>query len=267
MAKLEKQYPPFECVEYDYGHLSRRDYEGPVYVTLKFADSVDLYVYFYFREFLDFHKRKKSPLHRAVERLLTEINGWGSRHFELIERLQAEESLDLFQLFAEYIEFVEEELAEQYETRRYKIEEMKSKNLPFTNEPLNNSEDSMYKKELSPSLIEDDTSEEEEEEEDEESPYDLDRKKFQQLLEQGSNDMYDALKINFFPQMAYFQRRYPNKWKSLNENLEEFLQSFEDQLLDAMLPALDDDEYREFDIKYNSEKANMSDEDEPPTAR
>ena len=124
----------------------------------------------------------------------------------------------------------------------------------------------MYKKELSPSLIEDDTTEEEEEE-DEESPYDLDRKKFQQLLEQGSNDMYDALKINFFPQMAYFQRRYPNKWKSLNENLEEFLQSFEDQLLDAMLPALDDDEYREFDIKYNSEKANMSDEDEPPTAR
>ena len=109
--------------------------------------------------------------------------------------------------------------------------------------------------------------EEEEDETEEESPYDKDRKKFKQLLVKGSNDMYDALKGHFFTEMAYFQRRYPIKWKSFTENLEEVLQSFEDELLDAMLPQLDDDEYREFDLKYNSEQADMSDDDEPPTAR
>ena len=46
-----------------------------------------------------------------------------------------------------------------------------------------------------------------------------------------------------------------------------FFQNFEDELLHEMLPQLDEEEYREFDIKYNSQKADMSDEEEPPTAR
>ena len=53
----------------------------------------------------------------------------------------------------------------------------------------------------------------------------------------------------------------------LTENLEIFFQNFEDEMLHEMLPHLDDSEYREFEIKYNSQKADMSEEEEPPTAR
>lgn len=303
MAKLEKQYPSFECIEYDYGQLSNRDYNGPIYAVLKFADNIDMHVYFYFKDFLDFHKRKKSPLHKAVERLLTEINGWGSRHFLLIERLQTEEGLDLFQLFAEFIEFIEEDLGEQYHSRRHRIEEMRRSNSSSAHERQNKEaeqykgtppiiededfiEDDFIDDDFDEDdfgeddFIEDDTKYEEvkdkdvrdedtgdDDDDDNESPYNNDRKKLQELLEQSSNDMYEALKINFFPQMPYFQRRYPSRWKVLTENLEEILQNFENQLLDALLPRLNDDEFREFDIKYNSQKADMSDEEEPPTAR
>lgn len=293
MAKLEKQYPSFECVEYDYGQLSNRDYSGPIYAVLKFADNVDIHVYFYFKDFLDFHKRKKSPLHKAVERLLTEINGWGSRHFLLIERLQAEESIDLFQLFAEFIEFIEEDLGEQYDSRRHRIEELRRSHSSAAYEQKKEAE--QYKE--TPPIIEDDDFIEDDfieddefiendtkhediknentqyedtgddDDDDNESPYNNDRRKLQELLEQSSNDMYEALKINFFPQMPYFQRRYPSRWKVLTGNIEDILQNFENQLLDALLPRLNDDEFREFDIKYNSQKADMSDEEEPPTAR
>ena len=265
MARLEKQYPPFECIEYDYGSLAHREYEGEIYATLKFTDGVDLHVYFEFKDFLDHHKRKKSPFYRSMEHVLNKMSGWGSRYFELIEELQADDSLDMFQLFADFIEILEDELLDRYEHQRYNIAEAKrdAMALKYAQRDIQSPVEPKKEKEKKPEP----EPEEDDDETEEESPYDKDRKKFEKLLFKGSNEMYDALKVNFFPEMAYFQRRYPSKWKSFTENLEEILQSFEDHMLDAMLPELDEDEYMEFDLKYNSEKADMSDDDEPPTAR
>ncbi len=260
MAKLEKQYPDFECVEYDYGDLDRRKYYGTIHASIKFADGVDIFLRFDFKDFLDFHKRKRTNFYRIMETTYANMGGWGSRYFELIELLQEEDEIDLFELFCEYIELTQGDFAEKYESRRYKIQAAPKRTPPAPSEEQKLQEVTKNKKEIQSIL-------EEEEEEEEESPYDSDRKKFYTQLKQASNDMYDALKINFFPQMEYFQRRYPSRWKTLTDNLEIFLQNFEDEMLHEMLPELDEDEYREFDIKYNSQKADMSDEDEPPTAR
>ncbi len=258
MAKREKQHPDFECIEYDYGNLDHRLYEGNIFATLKFADEVDFIVYFDFKDFLDYHKRKKSPFHRTVESVYLDMKGWGSRYFELIELLQEEDDVDLFELFVDYIEETEEELVNKYEARRYRIQEA-NRIKPVVVEEQKVKEIKEIKPESEPLVEEDD--------DDDISPYDRDRAKFEEILKQASNDMYDALKADFFPKMEYFYRRYPSRWKSLTENLEMFFQNFEDEMLHEMLPQLDDEEYREFDIKYNSQKADMSDDDEPPTAR
>ena len=260
MAKREKQHPDFECVEYDYGNLDHRQYGGNIFATLKFTDGVDIIVYFDFKDFLDYHKRKKSPFHRTVESVYQDMRGWGSRYFELIELLQDEDDVDLFELFVEYVEDTEEELVEKYEARRYRIQEINRIKPPMAHEEQKVKEKKEKKSEPEPLV-------EEEDDDDEVSPYDRDREKFEEMLKQASNDMYEALKTQFFPQMEYFQRRYPIRWKSLTENLEMFFQNFEDEMLHEMLPQLDEEEYREFDIKYNSQKADMSDDDEPPTAR
>ncbi len=261
MAKREKQHPNFECTEYDYGNLDHRQYEGNIFATLKFSDGVDIIVFFDFKDFLDYHKRKKSHLHRTVESIYHDMRGWGSRYFELIELLQEEEDVDLFELFVEYVEETEEELVDKYEARRYRIQELNRIKPPKAHDELKVKEITGKKHTPATSL------EEEEDDEDEVSPYDRDRAKFEEVLKLASNDMYEALKSSFFPQMEYFQRRYPSRWKTLTENLEMFFQNFEDEMLHEMLPQLDEDEYREFDIKYNSQKADMSDEEEPPTAR
>lgn len=260
MAKREKQHPDFECVEYDYGNLDHRQYGGNIFATLKFTDGVDIIVYFDFKDFLDYHKRKKSPFHRTVESVYQDMRGWGSRYFELIELLQDEDDVDLFELFVEYVEDTEEELVEKYEARRYRIQEINRIKPPMAHEEQKVKEKKEKKSEPEPLV-------EEEDDDDEVSPYDRDREKFEEILKEASNDMYEALKVQFFSQMEYFQRRYPIRWKTLTENLEMFLQNFEDEMLHEMLPQLDEEEYREFDIKYNSQKADMSDEEEPPTAR
>lgn len=268
MAKLEKRYPPFECVEYDYGRLFHREYDGVIHASIQFADNVDLHVHFYFKEFLDFHKRKKDRLHKAVEQALSEMNGWGSRHFALIERLQADESLDIFRFFAEFIEATGDDMEERYEQRRYRIEELRHKTPQNHQPPPQNREKPKVKKEPPPPPPKDDDDDDDDDMEEEgESPYDLDRRKFHELLQIASNDMYDALKVNFFPQIGNLQRRYPTKFKALNENIEEILYHFEAQMMGELFPELDDNEYKEFDIIYNSQKADMSDDDEPPTAR
>ncbi len=260
MAKREKQHPDFECIEYDYGNLDHRQYVGNIFATLRFADGIEFDVYFDFKDFLDYHKRKKSPFHRTVESIYQDMMGWGSRYFELIEILQAEEDVDMFKLFVEYTEETEEELVERYEKRRYRIQEM-NQDKPSLKQEEKKLKEKKEKKSEPPLHIE------EEEEDDEISPYDRDREKFAEMLKHASNDMFEALKTQFFPQMEYFQRRYPSRWKSLTENLEMFFQNFEDEMLHEMLPHLDEEEYKEFDIKYNSQKADMSDEEEPPTAR
>ena len=264
MAKLEKQYPEYECIEYDYGDLDHRQYEGVIYASLKFTDEVDISVYFDFKDFLDYHKRKRTPFYKSVETIYGKMKGWGSRYFELIELLQAEDDIDLFELFVQYVEETEEELLEKYETRRERIKEINKRKalLPPVEEKLPEK-----KEEKKEEKVESVTPVEEEEEEDGVMPYDQDREKFRDLLKVASNDMYEALKTHFFPQIEYFQRRYPSRWKSLTENLEIFFQNFEDEMLHEMLPHLDDSEYREFEIKYNSQKADMSEEEEPPTAR
>ena len=89
MAKVEKRHPDFECTEYDYGDLPHRDYNGCINATLKFTDNIELYVYFEFKEFLDYHKRKKTNLQRVVENLYSQMRGWGSRYFELIEKIHS----------------------------------------------------------------------------------------------------------------------------------------------------------------------------------
>ena len=283
MAKHEKQYPSFECTEYDYGNVSHRAYRGSIHATLKFADGMSLYFFFEFKEFLDYHKRKKTDFFRVYESVYSQMNGWGSRYFELIELLQDEDEIDLFELFAEYIELTEPDFAEKYEAMRIRINKIK---LLMPTEPEivtqeeddeEDDEDEDEDEEGKEALGTDEINQEEvstltpvveeEEDEDEESPYDRDRGKFHELLKEASDDMFDTLKIDFLPQMEYFQRRYPTKWKSFMENLEDILQNFEDEMLEAMFPLLDENEYREYDIKYNSQKADMSEEDEPPTAR
>lgn len=260
MAKREKQHPDFECIEYDYGNLGHRQYVGSIFATLKFTDGVDIVVYFDFKDFLDYHKRKKTPFHRVVESVYQDIRGWGSRYFELIEFLQDEDDVDLFELFVQYVEETEEELVERYENRRYRIQEMSQNKPPIVHEEQKVKEKKEKKTEPSLPI-------EEEDDDDEISPYDSDRQKFAEILKHASNDMYEALKTDFFPQMEYFQRRYPSRWKSLTENLEMFFQNFEVEMLQEMLPRLDDEEYKEFDIIFNSQKADMSEEEEPPTAR
>ena len=94
MAKHEKQYPDFECIEYDYGDVSHREYSGEIRATIRFSDSINLYFYLDFKEFLDYHKRKKTDFFRAYEKIYSQMNGWGSRYFELIETLQDEDDID-----------------------------------------------------------------------------------------------------------------------------------------------------------------------------
>ena len=263
MAKREKQYPDFECTEYDYGNLGHRQYEGSIYATLKFADEIEIGVFFEFKDFLDYHKRKNSPLAKTVESIYSKMKGWGSRYFELIEQIQADDEVDLFELFVQFIEDSEEDIGEKYENRRIRVEEIKR----IKAKAAQREKEVVEKMEEMKPAIEKPAEEEEEEEDNEISPYDKDRNKFEETLKNATNDMYEALKVNFFPQMEYFHRRYPTKWKLLKETLELFLVNFEDEMMHEMMPYLDEGEYREFDIKYNSEKADMSDDDEPPTAR
>ena len=225
MAKREKQYPDFECTEYDYGNLGHRHYEGSIYASLKFADNIEVGVFFEFKDFLDYHKRRNSPLAKTVEKLYSKMTGWGSRYFELIEQLQAEEDIDLFELFVHFIEDSEEEIAEKYENRRIRVEEIKrikAKAALRDKDVVEKTEE--IKPEPEKPL------DEEGEEENEISPYDRDREKFAEILKHATNDMYEALKVNFFPQMDYYHRRYPTKWRSLKETLELFLINFEDEM-------------------------------------
>ena len=173
----------------------------------------------------------------------------------------------MFKLFAEFIEHIEEDLAEQYDERRHRIEEIRRKNVLALQE--RQKKEAQQIKEPPPIVetSEDTTGDDDDDDEDEIAPYNRDREQLQKLVEQSSNDMYEALKINFFPQMAYFQRRYPSRCKDLTTTIEEVLHLFEEQLLNGILPKLNDEEFEEFDIQYNSQKADMSHEDEPPTAR
>ncbi|MBL7818428.1 MAG: hypothetical protein JNL70_25680 [Saprospiraceae bacterium] len=332
MAKNEKKYPEFECSEYEYGDLSHREYYGSITATFNFTDGTDVLFNFYFKDFLDFHKRKKTDFHRTIDRIYSKIRGWGSRHFPLIKKLQEEEGVDMFLQFALYAEQNEEnELIERYESTKRSVAEYLSRiesEAADKNEHVNdsdtindtdiNSDDELiYEQPVQTEAISNDAAEEEEddilideedqdeeeeneeeEEEDEEeeeeednedeiadenkadevmeekeedddyeeSPYDRDRKKFRETVEAATDDMYEALKINFFPQMEYFHRRYPTRWKTLNENIESLLQNFEEGLQSEMLPYLDESAYRDFDIRYNSQKADAT-EEEPPTAR
>jgi hypothetical protein len=284
MAKFEKRYPNFECSEYDYGSLQEREYYGAVHLTLKFADGVVYHTYFDFKDFLDFHKRKKSSLHRLVEKTYSEMRGWGSRYFELIERLQEDESIDLFEFFAEFIELVDNDLSEKYQMIRSRRKDLKDRTQQsiapkeeiFINdddEEEDEEEETIAEQEVvvaektEVSKQEAPTAEEEEDEEEGVSPYELDRKKFDEILKDTTDDIFESLKTKFFPQMEYFQRRYPTKWKLLIENIESVLLSFEIGLLQELMPQLNDDEYREYEIKYNSEKADMSADDEPPSGK
>jgi hypothetical protein len=306
MAKLEKQYPDFECVEYDYGDLAHREYYGAIHAHLKFADDIRVSVVLDFKEFLEYHKRKKSDCHKAVERIYADMRGWGSRYFEMIEILQEDDDIDLFELFKEYLDLTYENLFEEYEYMRvylkerdrHPIEAVKESqiNPNISSQNKNNTEEILefesVEEEEEEEVEEDDDDEEEAEEEQEdddtpsekqkdsplhtqdddddeheETPYDRDRKKFVELVQEGTDDMYEALKTNFFPQMEYFQRRYPNKWKAFTETFENLLSTLETELIDEMMPQLNDYEYREFDLKYNSQKADMSEDDIPPDAR
>ena len=127
-----------------------------------------------------------------MEHVLNKMSGWGSRYFELIEELQADESIDMFQLFADFIEVLEDELFERYERQRYNIEEAKRNALAlkYAQRDVQSEVEPKKKKEKKPEP----EPEEDEDETEEESPYDKDRKKFEKLLFKGSNEMYDALK-------------------------------------------------------------------------
>ncbi len=275
MAKLEKQYPDFECVEYDYGDLAHREYYGTIHAHLKFADEVKMAIVFEFKDFLDFHKRKKSECHRVVERIYRELRGWGSRYFELIEILQDQDEVDLFELFAEYIELTVHDFPEMYQTMRFRIQNRDKKPLQVVAESQVNSNSQSDNKKNAPQNEEitllpeenDGQTDDEDDDDDEESPYDKDRKKFHDLVQEGTDEMFEALKHDFFPQMEYFQRRYPSKWKTFMLTIENLFYNFENELIDEMMPELNEEEYREFDIKYNSQKADMSDDEIPPDAR
>jgi hypothetical protein len=259
--KSKKSHPPFEVEEYDFGHLSNRDESGSVFIHVKFNGKTSVYFPFEFHEFIIFHKRKKTEFYKNFIEARQLLMGWGTRYYDLVESSE-ECEFDFFTLFKEYLN--NHELTfDAYKNHLENVKDVKLKEKEFKlNPPKIETLSIEEMAEKSRKNVEwDEYCAEQNELKN--SPYEQDRVKLVDIVADATDDMYEALRDDFFLKMEHYQKYYPNLMKDLEENIFDAFRDFEERIINMMPYNLQ--EFDEQYIKWNSEKALDSEDDEPPS--
>ena len=258
-SKSKKKLPPFEVEEYEYGNLTNRDESGSIFISLKFGIKKKINFHFDFHDFIIYHKRKKTEFYKKFIETRQKCNGWGTRYFEIVENAE-EFDFNFFDLFKEYL--TDNELTnEAYQERLNFLKKIKEQDQILKDNPP---------KPLTPEQVAEDKRKQlewddymTERQEQRESPYEQDRSRLWEVVADATDDMYDALKEHFLPQMEIYQKRYPSLMKELEYKVFESLREFEENIA-GLLP-YDQQDFDEHYIKWNSEKAETKEEEEPPS--
>jgi hypothetical protein len=260
-VKSKKSHPPFEVEEYDYGHLSNRDDTGSVYIHVKFNNKTSVHFHFEFHEFIVSHKRKKTEFYKNFTEARQNSIGWGTRYYDLVENAD-EYELDFFVLFKEYL--TEHELTlEAYQNHLENVKVLKLREKQLKENPpkvITLSAEELAERSRKNAEWEDYCTEQNEMKN---SPYEQDRTRLWEIVADATDDMYEALRENFFIKMEHYQKYYPSLMKELEENIFDSFRDFEERISGMMPYNMQD--FDEHYIKWNSEKALDSEEDVPPS--
>jgi hypothetical protein len=259
--KSKKSHPPFEVEEYDYGHLSNRDETGSVFIHVKFSNDNSMHFHFEFHEFIVFHKRKKSEFYRNFVEARQKLSGWGTRYYDLVENSE-EFDFDFFTMFKEYLTENEVTLdAYKKHLETLKIFKQREKHVKENPPKISNPTPEELAERTQKNIEWEEYCAEQNEMRN--SPYEQDRNRLREIVEDATDDMYEALREYFFMKMEHYQKFYPSLMKELEENVFDSFRDFEERII-SMMP-YNMQEFDEHYIKWNSEKAINVEEDIPPS--
>jgi hypothetical protein len=257
-SKTKKSLASFEVEEYEYGNLTNREEEGTIFINLKFSNKKNIHLHFEFHDFITNHKRKKTEFYKKFFEARQKVLGWGSRYYDLVDNAE-EFEFDFFELFREYLtdnEITYNAYQENLELikRIKENDKVRKENPPKPLTPEEEAEKKQKQIEWDEYMAEHN--------EQRESPYEHDRTKLWEIVADATDDMYEALKEHFYPQMEQYQKRYPSLMKDLEDRVLSSLREFEENISDLM--PYHSQDFDENFIKWNSEKADTKNEEDVP---